>query len=73
MTDNPTTDEPAPLPYAAAKFLEDATTVLRIQLDGTLDGDDKTLKSLAVTATYWPEGRMQARETFPKPKKAAAS
>ena len=63
MDDQTLTDD-KPLPKDAEKFLADALAVIRMQLGHP----GRSLRGLRIAATFWPEGRMDAAETYSKPR-----
>jgi hypothetical protein len=52
------------LPWPVKAFVEDTMTVLRIQLVAP----GRTLRSITVKTTFWPDGTTTATESYPKPK-----
>lgn len=67
MADQTLIDE-KPLPRETEKFLADTLSVIRLQLGHP----GRSLRSLKIVATYWPEGRMDASESYPAPRKKAS-
>jgi hypothetical protein len=57
-------DDEKPLPRDAETFLADAIAVIRIQLSHP----GRSLRTLKIAASYWPEGRMDASESYPRPR-----